>query len=70
MEGCDFIFFCVGNDDDLCFVIIGLDGVFYGMKVGVIFVDNIIVFVEVVCEFFVLVNEKGCGFIDVLVFGG
>ena len=36
----DFVFCCVGNDDDLRAVTIGKDGAFETMKEGAIFIDN------------------------------
>ena len=39
-EGADFVFSCVGNDDDLRAVTLGENGAFAGMKPGAIFVDH------------------------------
>lgn len=68
--GVELVFCCVGNDDDLCVVVLGEQGVFVGMVLGSLFVDYIIVLVEVVCELLLLVVECELGFFDVLVFGG
>src|SRR5687768_17946009 len=38
--GCDIVFCCVGNDDDLRSVVLGADGALAGMKPGAIFVDH------------------------------
>src|SRR5258708_4219627 len=38
--GCDFVFACVGADDDLRAIALGDDGAFAGMKPGAIFVDH------------------------------
>lgn len=38
--GADFVFSCVGNDDDLRAVTLGPDGAFAGMKIGAVFVDH------------------------------
>src|SRR5262245_21033852 len=38
--GKDFVFSCVGNDDDLREVTIGENGAFKGMAKGAIFIDN------------------------------
>ena len=38
--GADFVFSCVGNDDDLRAVTLGPTGAFSGMKPGSIFVDH------------------------------
>ncbi|MBI5011647.1 MAG: NAD(P)-dependent oxidoreductase, partial [Methylocystis sp.] len=38
--GAEFVFSCVGNDDDLRAVTIGAEGAFAGMSAGAIFVDH------------------------------
>ncbi len=50
-EGCDFVFSCVGNDDDLRSVTTGEDGAFHGLKEGAIFVDNTTASAEVAVNF-------------------
>jgi 3-hydroxyisobutyrate dehydrogenase len=40
VEGADFVFICVGNDDDLRSVVYGEDGVLAGIKPGAILVDH------------------------------
>ncbi len=69
-EGCDFIFACVGNDDDLRSVTTGENGAFHSMKSGAIFVDNTTASAEVARELYAAAAEKGCGFIDAPVSGG
>ncbi len=39
-EGADFVFSCVGNDDDLMAVALGEDGIINGMDEGAVFVDH------------------------------
>src|SRR5690606_4597763 len=39
-QGQDFVFACVGNDDDLRSVTLGPDGAFQAMPKGAIFIDN------------------------------
>ncbi len=39
-EGADFIFSCVGNDDDLRAVAMGTDGILGGMDEGAVWVDH------------------------------
>ncbi|MBJ3775051.1 NAD(P)-dependent oxidoreductase [Acuticoccus sp. 2012] len=39
-EGQDFVFCCVGNDNDLREVTLGADGAFQAMKPGAVFIDN------------------------------
>ena len=69
-EGQDFIFACVGNDDDLRAVMTGPEGAFHGAKAGAIFVDNTTASAEVARELHVAARKKGCAFIDAPVSGG
>jgi 3-hydroxyisobutyrate dehydrogenase len=69
-EGQDFIFACVGNDDDLRAVMTGPDGAFHGAKSGAIVVDNTTASAEVARELHVAAQKKGFGFIDAPVSGG
>ncbi|MCA3601403.1 MAG: NAD(P)-dependent oxidoreductase [Methylobacterium sp.] len=69
-EGQDFIFACVGNDDDLRAVMTGPDGAFHGAKAGAIFVDNTTASAEVARELHVTAQKKGFAFIDAPVSGG
>ena len=46
-DGADFIFTCVGNDDDLREVATGENGLFNTAKAGSIFIDNSTVSAEV-----------------------
>jgi len=39
-KGCDIVFACVGNDDDVRAVTTGGDGAFSGMAKGAVFVDH------------------------------
>src|SRR6188474_1114854 len=39
-DGADFVFSCVGNDNDLRAVTLGPEGAFAGMKAGAIYIDN------------------------------
>jgi 3-hydroxyisobutyrate dehydrogenase-like beta-hydroxyacid dehydrogenase len=67
---CDFVFACVGNDDDLKSVTIGEGGAFHGMKPGAIFIDNTTASAEVARELHAAAAERGCGFLDAPVSGG
>ncbi|WP_249689373.1 NAD(P)-dependent oxidoreductase [Stappia sp. WLB 29] len=69
-EGCDFVFACVGNDDDLRSVTTGPDGAFHGMKKGAIFIDNTTASAEVARELYEAAKAKGCSFLDAPVSGG
>lgn len=69
-EGADFVFCCVGNDDDLRSVTIGEDGAFHGVAPGAIFVDNTTASADVARELYAAAKEKGFEFIDAPVSGG
>ena len=69
-EGQDFVFACVGNDDDLRAVTIGADGAFAGMKKGAVFVDNTTASAEVARELDAAADKAGFGFLDAPVSGG
>lgn len=69
-EGCEFVFSCVGNDDDLRSVMLGEDGVLAGMAAGSVIVDNTTASAEVARELSAAATEKGIGFIDAPVSGG
>jgi 3-hydroxyisobutyrate dehydrogenase-like beta-hydroxyacid dehydrogenase len=66
-EGADFVFMCVGNDDDLRSVVYGDDGVLAGCKPGSILVDHTTASANVARE----VAEKAeVAFLDAPVSGG
>lgn len=67
---CDFVFSCVGNDDDLRAVTTGPDGAFATMKKGAIFVDNTTASAEVARELHAVAQAGGFGFLDAPVSGG
>ncbi len=69
-EGADFVFTCVGNDDDLRSVTVAEGGVLTGMKPGSILIDNTTASAEVARELEVAAREKDVGFIDAPVSGG
>jgi 3-hydroxyisobutyrate dehydrogenase-like beta-hydroxyacid dehydrogenase len=66
----DFVFTCVGNDDDLRSVTTGDNGVLSGMKSGTILIDNTTASAEVARELEAAAKAKGIGFIDAPVSGG
>jgi len=69
-EGCDFVFCCVGNDDDLRAVTIGEDGAFHAMKQGAIFIDNTTASANVARELYEAGKTGGFGVLDAPVSGG
>ncbi len=66
----DFVFTCVGNDDDLRSVTSGENGVLQTMKPGAILIDNTTASAEVARELYAAAKEKDVGFIDAPVSGG
>jgi 3-hydroxyisobutyrate dehydrogenase len=66
----DFVFACVGNDDDLRAVTIGPDGAFEAMRPGAVFVDNTTASAEVARELSAEAAKRGFAFIDAPVSGG
>ena len=69
-EGANFIFTCVGNDEDLKQVTLGENGLFHSAKEGSIYVDNSTVSAEVSRELYNKAKEKGFAFLDAPVSGG
>jgi 3-hydroxyisobutyrate dehydrogenase len=70
VDGADFVFACVGNDDDLRQVATGPDGAFAAMKKGSIFVDHTTASADVAHELHAIAKENGIGFVDAPVSGG
>lgn len=68
--GCDFVFACVGNDEDLRSVTLGPDGAFSAMKPGSIFIDNTTASAEVARELFDAAKMNNFDFLDAPVSGG
>ncbi|MBS9720754.1 NAD(P)-dependent oxidoreductase [Tianweitania sp. BSSL-BM11] len=66
----DFVFCCVGNDDDLRSVTTGEDGAFATMKTNAIFIDNTTASAEVARELDAAAKEAGFHFLDAPVSGG
>jgi 3-hydroxyisobutyrate dehydrogenase len=69
-EGADFVFTCVGNDDDLRSVTISHQGAFAGMKRGAIYIDNTTASADVARELDALARAKGFASLDAPVSGG
>lgn len=69
-EDADFVFACVGNDDDLRQVTIGPQGAFQAMKPGSIFVDHTTASAHVAVELAAAASLRGIGFVDAPVSGG
>ena len=68
--GQDFVFACVGNDDDLRAVTVDPDGAFAAMKEGSVFIDNTTASAEVARELAAEAERSGFAFLDAPVSGG
>ena len=68
--GADAVMVCVGNDDDLRFVVFGEDGALAGMTEGSTLVDHTTASAEVAREIAAVASEVGVGFVDAPVSGG
>jgi 3-hydroxyisobutyrate dehydrogenase len=66
----DFIFVCVGNDDDVRQVCTGPEGIFPKLKPGSVVIDNTTTSAIVAREMATLAEERGCSFLDAPVSGG
>lgn len=66
----DFVFACVGNDDDLRSVTSGPEGAFKTMRPGTVFVDNTTASADVARELSKVAADKGFHFLDAPVSGG
>ena len=69
-QGNDFVFTCVGNDDDLRSVTLGDDGVLAAMGDGSFLIDNTTASADVARELSAIARGDGVGFIDAPVSGG
>src|SRR5690606_25550825 len=69
-EGADFVFACVGNDDDLRAVTLGPDGAFHGTAKGAVFIDNTTASADIARELAAGAAARGFGFVDAPVSGG
>lgn len=66
----DFVFACVGNDDDLRSVTLGPEGAFQTMRRGSTFVDHTTASADVARELSAEATKRGIGFVDAPVSGG
>jgi 3-hydroxyisobutyrate dehydrogenase len=66
----DFVFACVGNDDDLRSVTTGERGAFHGLKPGAVFIDNTTASANVARELYAAAASRGAHFLDAPVSGG
>jgi 3-hydroxyisobutyrate dehydrogenase-like beta-hydroxyacid dehydrogenase len=69
-HGAEFVFACVGNDDDLRAVTLGDAGAFAGMGAGAVFVDHTTASADVARELSAQARARDLAFIDAPVSGG
>src|SRR5215813_11642603 len=66
----DFVFCCVGNDNDLREVTLGSKGAFGAVRKGAVFIDNTTASANVARELYAAAKAKGFDFLDAPVSGG
>ena len=66
----DYIFTCVGNDNDLREVTFGENGIFKSIKKGAVYVDNTTASATIAREIYSHAKKNGFGFLDAPVSGG
>jgi 3-hydroxyisobutyrate dehydrogenase len=69
-KGADFVFACVGDDDDVRAVTVGDDGAFSTMAADAVFVDHTTASAIIARELDAAARERGFHFIDAPVSGG
>jgi 3-hydroxyisobutyrate dehydrogenase-like beta-hydroxyacid dehydrogenase len=69
-DGCDVVFSCVGNDNDLRSVVYGDDGILAGMTKGAVYCDHTTASADVAREIDAKARDLGIGFLDGPVSGG
>lgn len=70
VKDADFVFACLGNDDDVRSVVLGESGAFAGMKPGAVFVDHTTDSADLARELFAECKKRGLVFLDAPVSGG
>ena len=68
--GADFVFTCVGNDNDLREVTFGESGIFKTIKKESIYIDNTTASATIAREIYEYSKKNGFGFLDAPVSGG
>jgi len=66
----DYIFTCVGNDNDLREVTFGDNGIFKSIKKGAVYIDNTTASATIAREIYSHAKKNGFGFLDAPVSGG
>ena len=66
----DYVFTCVGNDNDLREVTFGENGIFKSIKKGAVYIDNTTASATIAREIYAHAKKNGFGFLDAPVSGG
>ena len=66
----DFVFCCVGNDNDVREVTLGPKGAFQSVRQGAVFIDNTTASANIARELFKAAKDRGFDFLDAPVSGG
>jgi len=69
-DGAEYIFTCVGNDNDLREVTFGDNGIFKTIKKNTIYIDNTTASATIAREIYKYSKKNGFGFLDAPVSGG
>ena len=69
-KGCELVFTCVGNDDDVREVVYGDNGALAGMTKGAILIDHTTASATLARELYKTAKTKGIGVLDAPVSGG
>ena len=69
-RGAQIVFSCVGNDDDVRAISVGVDGAFHGMDAGSVFVDHTTASAALAVEIDRAARERGLHALDAPVSGG
>ena len=70
VKDADYIFTCVGNDNDLREVTFGENGIFKSIKKGAVYIDNTTASATIAKEIYDHAKKNGFGFLDAPVSGG
>ena len=68
--GAEFVFTCVGNDNDLFQVILEANGVLEGMQAGAVIIDNTTASADAATKLYDAAKQRGVHFLDAPVSGG
>ncbi|HMK41270.1 MAG TPA: NAD(P)-dependent oxidoreductase [Methyloceanibacter sp.] len=66
----DFVFTCVGNDDDVRAVTLGPEGAFAALRAGAVYVDHTTTSATISRELYAAAKERGASALDAPVSGG